>query len=76
MVTGGHNRGLIGVIKHCEKHKGNFDVIHVVDAAGHQFAAWMGMCSPLDRELSPGLHFPEARVSSFLLWARPRSGLL
>jgi ribosomal protein S4E len=62
MVTGVHNRGCIGVIQHRKKHKGSFDAIHVVDAAG--------------RELSPVLHFPKARVSSFLLWMRPRSGLL
>ncbi|CAM6020426.1 unnamed protein product [Sphagnum balticum] len=35
-------RGRFGVIQHHEKHKGSFDVIHVVDPAGHQFAAWMG----------------------------------
>jgi small subunit ribosomal protein S4e len=42
MVTGGRNRGRVGTIQHREKHKGSFDIIHVVDSAGHQFATRMG----------------------------------
>jgi small subunit ribosomal protein S4e len=61
MVTGGRNRGGIGVIQHCESIK----------AALMSYMLWMlqatslplgwGMCSPLDRELSPRLHFPKAK---------------
>ncbi|PPD75000.1 hypothetical protein GOBAR_DD28074 [Gossypium barbadense] len=42
MVTGGRNRGRVGVIKNCEKHKGSFETIHVQDAAGHEFATRLG----------------------------------
>jgi ribosomal protein S4E len=30
MVTGGRNTGRVGVIKNREKHKGNFETIHVL----------------------------------------------
>lgn len=45
MVTGGCNRGRIGVIKHREKHKGSLEIIHVQDAAGHEFATRLGNAS-------------------------------
>ncbi|KAF4365173.1 hypothetical protein G4B88_013070 [Cannabis sativa] len=42
MVTGGRNRGRVGVIKNREKHKGTFETIHVQDALGHEFATRLG----------------------------------
>jgi len=38
MLTGGHNLGRVGLITHRERHPGGFDIVHVKDAAGHQFA--------------------------------------
>ncbi len=76
MVTGGWNRGHIGVIQHHEKHKGSSDVIHVVDAAGHQFATWMGNVFTVGQRTSPCLHFPKARYRAFYCGQRARSGLL
>jgi len=38
MVTGGRNLGRVGVFEHREKHPGSFDIIHMKDAAGNQFA--------------------------------------
>jgi len=38
MVTAGRNLGRIGVITHREKHPGSFDIVHIKDAAGQQFA--------------------------------------
>jgi len=38
MITGGHNLGRVGVIVSREKHPGSFEIIHVKDAAGQQFA--------------------------------------
>jgi len=37
-ITGGRNLGRVGVITHREKHPGSFDIVHVRDAAGQQFA--------------------------------------
>jgi len=38
MITGGRNCGRVGVIVRREKHKGSFEVVHVKDAAGAEFA--------------------------------------
>jgi len=38
MITGGRNLGRVGVIVSREKHPGSFEIIHVKDAAGQQFA--------------------------------------
>jgi len=38
MITGGRNLGRVGVITHREKHPGSFEIVHVKDAAGQQFA--------------------------------------
>jgi len=38
MITGGRNLGRVGVIVSREKHPGSFDIVHVKDAAGQQFA--------------------------------------
>jgi len=37
-ITGGRNLGRVGVIVSREKHPGSFDIIHLKDAAGQQFA--------------------------------------
>jgi len=38
MITGGRNLGRVGYIVSRERHPGSFDIVHVKDAAGHQFA--------------------------------------
>jgi len=38
MITGGRNLGRVGVIQHRERHPGSFDIVHIRDAAGQQFA--------------------------------------
>ena len=38
MIVGGRNAGRVGVIQRREKHKGSFEIVHVKDAAGHDFA--------------------------------------
>jgi len=42
MVTGGHNLGRIGVVVSRDKHPGAFDIIHIKDAVGNQFATRLG----------------------------------
>jgi small subunit ribosomal protein S4e len=41
MITGGYNQGRVGVIVSREKHPGSFDIIHVKDSLGQQFATRM-----------------------------------
>lgn len=38
MVTGGRNVGRVGTIKHKERHKGSFDIVHIQDSAENHFA--------------------------------------
>ena len=38
MVTGGRNAGRVGIVNRREKHKGSFEVVHLTDAAGQNFA--------------------------------------
>jgi small subunit ribosomal protein S4e len=38
MITGGHNLGRVGVIVNREKHPGSFEIIHIKDGIGQQFA--------------------------------------
>jgi len=38
MVTGGRNLGRVGVVTHRDRHPGSFDIVHIRDAAGNDFA--------------------------------------
>lgn len=38
MMTGGNNKGRVGVVSHIEKHQGSYDVAVIRDAKGHTFA--------------------------------------
>lgn len=38
MITGGANRGRVGTVLNIERHPGSFDIAHVKDAAGNEFA--------------------------------------
>jgi len=38
MVTGGANLGRIGIVTNRERHPGSFDVVHVKDSTGNNFA--------------------------------------
>nr|AKV16238.1 40S ribosomal protein S4 [Pectinaria gouldii] len=41
MITGGHNLGRVGQVINRERHPGSFDIVHIKDVAGHQFATRM-----------------------------------
>merc|ERR1712226_53054 len=38
LLTAGNNIGRIGTIQHRDRNHGSFDIVHLKDAAGHQFA--------------------------------------
>jgi len=42
MVTGGRNLGRVGVLISRERHPGSFDIVHIRDAAGNDFATRLG----------------------------------
>ena len=37
-ITGGNNIGRVGVITHRVRHRGGFDIVHVRDSQGKNFA--------------------------------------
>jgi len=37
-ITRGANQGRIGVVTRVDKHPGSFDIVHIKDARGHEFA--------------------------------------
>jgi len=61
MVTGGRNRGRIGVIKHREKHKGSFEIIHVQDSVGHEFATRLGNVFTIGQGTKPWVTLPKGK---------------
>ncbi|CAI7781088.1 unnamed protein product [Closterium sp. NIES-53] len=68
MVTGGRNRGRVGVMEHRERHKGSFDICHIKDAAGHQFATRLTNVFLIGQGAKPWL-----LLESLLLLCRPAS---
>jgi small subunit ribosomal protein S4e len=61
MVTGGRNMGRVGTVVHREKHKGNFDICHVRDAAGNDFATRMGNVFVIGKGNKPMISLPKAK---------------
>lgn len=61
MVTGGRNRGRVGVIKSREKHKGSFETIHVQDATGHEFATRLGNVFTIGKGTKPWVSLPKGK---------------
>lgn len=78
MVTGGRNRGRIGIIKHREKHKGSFEIVHVQDAAGQEFATRLGNVFTIGKGTKPWITLPKGKgiKLSIVEEAKKRAGAL
>ncbi|MCD7468986.1 40S ribosomal protein S4 [Datura stramonium] len=76
MVTGGRNRGRVGVIKNREKHKGSFETVHIQDALGHEFATRLGNVFTLGKGTKPWVSLPKGKgiKLSIIEEARKRLG--
>jgi small subunit ribosomal protein S4e len=61
MVTGGRNTGRVGVVQHREKHKGTFDICHIKDAAGNEFATRMSNVFVIGKGSKPMVSLPKAK---------------
>ncbi|KAL9316221.1 hypothetical protein ACSQ67_017222 [Phaseolus vulgaris] len=61
MVTGGRNRGRVGVIKSRERQKGSFDTIHVQDATGHEFATRLANVFTIGKGTKPLISLPKGK---------------
>ncbi|XP_010251772.1 PREDICTED: 40S ribosomal protein S4-like [Nelumbo nucifera] len=61
MVTGGRNRGHVGIIKNREKHKGSFETILIQDATGHEFATRLGNVFTMGKGTKPWVSLPKGK---------------
>lgn len=60
-VTGGRNRGRVGIIKRREKHMGTFDTIHVQDAVGNEFATRLENVFIIGKGQKPWVSLPKGK---------------
>lgn len=61
MVTGGRNRGRVGIIQHREKHKGSFETVHIKDAAGTAYSTRAGYVFPIGEGNKPMVSLPKGK---------------
>ncbi|TXG48967.1 hypothetical protein EZV62_024842 [Acer yangbiense] len=61
MVTGGRNRGRVGIIKNREKQKGSFETVHIQDALGHEFATRLGNVYTIGKGSKPWVSLPKGK---------------
>ena len=61
MVTRGHNAGRVGILQSREKHKGSFDIVHIKDSAGNEFATRGGNCFTIGKGAKPMISLPKAK---------------
>lgn len=58
-ITKGHNTGRVGVIVRRDRHFGSFDIVHVRDAAGHEFATRLSNVFVIGEGAEPMVSLPK-----------------
>jgi len=61
MITGGHNLGRVGVVTHRERHPGSFDVVHIKDSQGHEFATRLNNVFIIGKGTKPWVSLPAGK---------------
>lgn len=61
MITQGHNKGRVGIVTHREKHPGSFEIVHVRDASGANFATRSGNVFIIGKGLTSLVSLPRAK---------------
>lgn len=61
MVTGGHNVGRVGTIVNRERHLGSFDIVHLRDARGNEFATRISNVFVIGKGDKPMISLPKDR---------------
>ncbi|KAI5058030.1 hypothetical protein GOP47_0026200 [Adiantum capillus-veneris] len=51
----------IGIIKHREKHKGSFEILHVQDAADQEFSTQLGNAFTIGKGRKPWVTLPRGK---------------
>merc|ERR1719277_1256721 len=59
MVNGGNNVGRVGVITHREKHPGSFEIVHMKDAMGHNWATRLTNVFVIGKGSKPWISLPK-----------------
>lgn len=59
MVGGGNNIGRVGVISKREPHPGSFEIVHLKDAAGHEFATRLQNVFVIGEGTKPWVSLPK-----------------
>lgn len=60
-ITGGRNIGRVGTITSRERHLGGFDIVHVKDAHGHQFATRISNIFIIGKGNKPFISLPRGK---------------
>ncbi|ETO24963.1 40S ribosomal protein S4, X isoform [Reticulomyxa filosa] len=61
MVIGGRNVGRVGILEKLEKHPGSFDIVHVKDSAGNEFATRRENLFVLGKGTKPAVRLPPGK---------------
>lgn len=61
MLTGGANKGRVGVITSKEKHPGSFDIIHMQDRRGNKFSTRSANVFCIGEGVKPWISLPRAK---------------
>jgi len=61
MVTGGRNRGRVGIMQHREKLKGSVDICHLKDSSGNEFATRLGNVFVIGKANKPMISLPKGK---------------
>lgn len=61
MITGGANKGRVGVITSKERHPGSFDIIHLQDRRGNKFSTRTGNVFCIGEGVKPWISLPRAK---------------
>jgi ribosomal protein S4E len=61
VITRGRNTGRVGILHHIERHEGSFNIAHVKDSAGHDFATRLGNVFVIGNESRPLVSLPKGK---------------
>lgn len=61
MITRGANRGRIGILSTIEKHPGSFDIVHLKDKRGNNFATRGGNAFVIGAGVKPDISIPRSK---------------
>jgi len=61
MVTGGANKGRVGVLISIEKHPGSFEIAHLKDKKGNAFATRSGNVFVIGEGAKPAITLPRQK---------------